>query len=231
MKVSPATNTLLAELPESELELFTKNLELVSLLKKDDLFQIGETPKYIYYPVGAIVSMMVDLADGTATETFMLGKTCMVGIGVVGMPSFYRAHVRNSGLAYRMPSETFLHVRSNCPMYKAKADAVLNRYIKQMAQAVVCSKRHSTELQLIRWMMIALDRMTDTTIEITHKELADILGLRRESITLNLTKMSDRGEILVKRGAIEVQNRQALEARSCACYWISQERKHPLFNV
>ena len=229
--MSPKTNALLADLPEEEFELFNRHLELVSLVKRQDLFQVGETTKYVYYPVGAIVSMMIDLVDGLATETFMLGKTYMVGLGAIGIPSFYRAHVRNSGLAYRMPAEIFLDVRSKCPTYKMIAAAAGNRYLKQLAQAVVCCKRHSSELQLIRWMLIALDRMTDTTIEITHQELADSLGLRRESITLILGKMSEQGEIVITRGSIQVLNRLALEERSCECYWVGQERHHPLFNA
>jgi hypothetical protein len=64
-------------------------------------------------------------------------------------------------------------------------------------------------------------------IEMTHQEIADRLGFRREAITLALGKMMERGFILAQRGHMEVVDREALESRVCDCYWIGQERVKP----
>ena len=223
-------NSLLADLPEGEYQTFVKHLQLVSLEKGKTLFYAGEIPTHVYFPVGAIVSMINDSEDGLSTETFMLGKSCMVGVGTEGQPSFYRAHVRGSGLAYRISMDTFLKIRSECPTYFKIALSATNRMLMQLSQAVVCGKRHSAEQQLIRWMLITLDRTMDETIQITHQELSEILGFRREAITLSLGKMTIRGEIRIRRGSIDVLHREALEQRTCNCYWIGQERKRPSFE-
>ncbi len=222
------TNALLASLPESELLAISSHLELVSLQKGQTLFHIGEVPSHVYYPIGAIVSMMNDAEDGFITETFMLGNACMVGAGTVGQPSFYRACVRSSGLAYRMPAKALESLRYACPNYLQTSIAAINRMLMQLSQAVVCSKRHSVDQQLIRWILITLDRGTGDRIEITHQELSEILGFRRESVTVQLNKMAALRHIAISRGAIDIVDRTALEKRSCECYWKGIQKQRPV---
>lgn len=221
------TNGLLANLPESEMQLMAPHMRLVSLVKGQTLFGVGEVPRHVYFPAGAIVSMMNDSLEGESLETYMLGKTCLVGVGALGQPSFYRAWVRSSGLAYQMPTASLLALRNACPVYTQTALAATNRVLMQMSQALACSKRHSFEQQLIRWMLITLDRTLEPQIEITHQELADILGFRRECVSLNLRKMAGHKDIVLRRGSIEVLNRPSLELRSCHCYWIGQQKDRP----
>lgn len=225
--MNPRTNSLLADLPESELQAMAGEMRLVALQKGQTLFRVGEEPSHVYYPVGAIVSMMNDSLQSAPLETYMLGRTCMVGLGTLGQPSFYRAQVRSSGLAYQMPVQALQRLRSECPRYLFNVQLAINHILMQLMQALVCCKRHPVEQQLIRWMLVTLDRTLEPRIQITHQELAEILGFRREAITLNLKKMSQREEIVVQRGLIEVLNRPALEQRACECYWIAQQRPLP----
>ncbi len=221
-------NGLLAELPEAEFEFFAPHLKLVSLTKGQTLFSQGDKPSHVYYPVGAIVSLMIDNQAGDSTESFMLGKSCMVGAATLGEPSFYRAQVRHSGLAYQLPVSVLLQAREHCPAYFRNAMNAVNRMVMQLTQAVFCSKRHGLEQQLIRWLLVNLDRGVSNTIEVTHQEISELLGFRREAITLNLKKMTERNEVCVHRGVLEVLDRQSLEARSCDCYWTAMQRQRPL---
>jgi CRP-like cAMP-binding protein len=221
--MSPRTNSLLADLPDHELDAMARHMQLVALQKGQVLFHAGEIPSHVYFPVGAIVSMMNDSLEGESLETYMLGKTCMVGVGTLGQPSFYRAQVRSSGLAYRMPAQALQRLRAECPRYLHNVQAATNRLLTQSMQNLVCCKRHPVEQQLIRWMLVTLDRTLQTQIQITHQELAEILGFRREAITLNLKKMTEDQALLVHRGLIEVLDRRMLEERACECYWIAQQ--------
>ena len=229
--MSPRSNALLADLPDAELAILSRHLELVALHKGQTLFHAGETPCHVYFPVGAIVSMMNDSEDGISTETVMFGKACVVGVGALHQPSFYRASVRSSGLAYRMPTDTFLALRSLCPTYLDQAMAAVHRMIMQLSLSVVCAKRHPIDQQLIRWMLVTMDRSSSDLIPITHQELSEILGFRREWVTVTLKKMSARQDIALSRGSIEVLNRSALEERSCDCYWVGQQKSRPSWTA
>lgn len=228
--MSPQTNELLASLPDSEYQRIHPHLELVALTKGRDLFLTGDVPSHVYFPAGAMVSVMKDMEDGFSVETFMLGKSSLVGHCAFFGPSFYRANVRSNGLAYRISVATMRQLMPLCPVLMQSAMQSLGRAIAQLSQAVVCCKHHSVDKQLIRWMLITLDRTFRPLIEMTHQEISERLGFRREAITLSLGKLMERGHIHIKRGAIEVISREALEAQVCECYWIGQEKTKPDFG-
>jgi CRP-like cAMP-binding protein len=218
------SNTLLANIPESEYLRFEPHLEAVILYKGQTLFDMGQQPANVYYPAGALVSMLVDLTEGACIEINVIGRSSIVGVAAVDSPSFYRATVRSTGLAYRMPISALMDVAKNCPIYTLADQSLMRRSMAQMAQTMACTRHHSTEQQIIRWVLITLDQNLTSVIKITQQEVADLLGFRREAVALALKKLVIRGYVELNRGQIEILNRPALEKASCDCYWIYQER-------
>ncbi len=228
--MNPKINGLLAHLPEDEYLKLTRHMELVSLSRGQDLFLTGQAPEHVYYPVGAIVSMMRDLPDGFSVETYMLGKANAVGLSGWHGIHYFRANVRHSGLAYRIAMPVFRQLLPQCPAHVNAITLGFTRMIMQLSQAVVCGKHHSVEQQLIRWMLITLDRTPEPEIQSTHQKLSERLGFRREAITLALGKLTALGYIRSRRGVIEVVQREGMEAMVCDCYWIGQEKVKPDFD-
>ena len=222
-------NALLSDLPDDEYQKIHPYLELVSLPKGQDLFLTGQAPDHVHYPVGAIVSMMRELADGYSVETYMLGKSNAVGLSSWHGMHYFRANVRHSGLAYRIPMNAFRRLMPELPTHAAAISKCMTRMVMQLSQSVVCGKRHTVEQQLIRWMLITLDRVLEPEIQSTHQEIAERLGFRREAITMALGKLTALGYVRSRRGVIEVIQRDGLEALACDCYWIGQEKVKPVF--
>jgi Mn-dependent DtxR family transcriptional regulator len=52
----------------------------------------------------------------------------------------------------------------------------------------------------------------------TQELIANMLGVRRETVTEAAGKLQDAGVIQYSRGRITVLDRPALEARTCECY-------------
>lgn len=228
--MNPRINHLLRDLPEDEYQILTEHMELVSLSKGQDLFLTGQMPQHVHYPIGAIVSMMKDMPDGFSVETYTLSKANSVGLSGLYGPSHFRANVRQSGLAYRMPLHKMRQLLPDCPAHSAAISASLVRMVVHLTQAVVCGKHHSVEQQLLRWMLISLDRTPEPVIEMTHQEIAERLGFRREAITLALGKLTVLDYIESRRGVIEVTCREGLESMVCDCYWMGQGKTKPDFS-
>jgi CRP-like cAMP-binding protein len=107
--------------------------------------------------------------------------------------------------------------------------------ITQMAQTAVCNRHHSIDQQLCRWMLLSLDRLPSNNLVMTQELIANMLGVRRESVTEAAGKLQKLGVISYQRGHIKVLDRPALERLSCECYAVVKKEtdrllplKHPL---
>jgi CRP-like cAMP-binding protein len=226
-KMNPRINEIIGSIPEKEYQYFEENMKLVSLEKNQILFDAGRSISHAYFPVGAVISMMNDMTDGSGVETHMLGKSCMVGIGSAGNRSFYRAKVRSSGLAYRLPMHCLRTAWAQCPVYAQNVQKAMQRMLLQLSQTVVCSKKHNIDQQLIRWILMTLDNTLSSTIAMTHQEMSELLGYRREAISMTMHKLSKLALISTSRGEFTVISRERLEAFSCDCYWLGRESARP----
>jgi CRP-like cAMP-binding protein len=90
--------------------------------------------------------------------------------------------------------------------------------ITQMAQTAVCNRHHTIDQQLCRWLLLSLDRLPGNELIMTQERIANMLGVRRESITEAAGKLLDLGVIEYRRGHVTVLDRARLETLSCECY-------------
>lgn len=216
--MTPRDNLLLAPLPHAEYQRFLPHLQLVSLMRGQVLFEGGETLQWVHYPVGAVVSLLIDTPSGDKQEVLLMGKHCMVGLGAMSGASPYQAKVLSAGLAYRMPLAQLRQVRSDCPQYLHEAAWAVQRSLGTMGLNVLCCRRHHLPQQLRRWLLSHLDLCDENTIHVTHDELAERLGYRRELVTQSLGQLARAGALALQRGSIQVLQRQTLLEGVCECY-------------
>ena len=195
------------------------SFQLICLEAKQPIFRPHESIQFVYFPVSAIIAMQMDISDGTSADIVLIGKEGMVGSGVMGgNQNFSRARVKFAGFAYKLPLGIFQSELVQDPAFLKIWMAATRQMILQIAMPTVCSSKHSNEQQFIRWLMNTLDKTQGHSLQITHQEIADTLGIRRESVTLAAGKLSHEGLIEVARGQLDVLDRPKLEARACECY-------------
>lgn len=232
---NPRLNHLIDKLPEKDYAQFLPHLELCSMVKGQILVDIGQMPRYVYFPIDALVSIIAELEDGFKVMTVLVGRQSMVGLsydpGAKLEPSIFRAKVCGSGLAYRMQISAYVHFsQQSCAFQRAIIDAY--RLALRRAHIVMaCAQHHSLEQQLIRWFLTCVRQIQVHTIEVTHAELSEVLGFSREIITLTLGKLAQKGWISLSRGAIQVLKPAELERQACECYWLVQGQHRPLFQL
>jgi hypothetical protein len=67
-----------------------------------------------------------------------------------------------------------------------------------------------------------LDRQSSNDLALTHEHIAELIGVRRESVTEAASTLQIAGSIRYSRGHISVVERIGLEARACECYGIAK---------
>ena len=216
---SPRSNLMIKQLNDEKYEKLLPHFVLNSLEVGHLAFRPHEIVRNVYFPVTAIISMQIDLSDGFSADIVLVGKEGMVGSGVMGgNQNFSRAQVKFSGLAYKLPVDIFQSELGHDSAFLKIWMAATRQMILQIAMPALCSSRHSNEQQVIRWILNTLDKTQGQVLQITHQEMADILGIRRESVTMTAGKLSHEGLIEISRGQLQVLNRPQLEARACECY-------------
>lgn len=104
---------------------------------------------------------------------------------------------------------------------------LLRRYshsvLTQVTQSAVCNQFHSIDARLARWLLMTHDRMGEDEFQITQEFLSNMLGVRREGVSIAAGDLQRRKLIRDSRGRLAVLDRPGFEATSCGCY---QGRKY-----
>ncbi len=214
-------NDLLAALPEAEWQRWLPQLEPVDLPLGKVLHESGATLSHVYFPTTAIVSLLYLMENGAAAEIAVVGREGVVGVSLFmgGESTPSRAVVQGAGQGYRLKSQTIKDEFKQAPVLH-----LLLRYtqalITQMAQTAVCNRYHSLDQQLCRWLLLSLDRVQGSELQMTQELIANVLGVRREGVTESAHKLQVAGLIRYSRGHITILNRPALERRACECYGV-----------
>jgi CRP-like cAMP-binding protein len=215
-------NLLLNALPADVFARIARDLEMVTLPLGHSLSESGMAMRHTYFPTTAIVSLLYVLESGASAEISMVGNEGVVGISLFmgGETTTSRAVVQSAGQAYRLKAQV---IKDEFFMTGALQHLLL-RYtqslITQMAQTAVCNRHHSVDQQLCRWLLLSLDRLPENKLVMTQELIANMLGVRREGVTVAAGALQRDGLIEYHRGHITVLDRPGLEMRVCECYQV-----------
>lgn len=228
----PSQNRLLGALPAAELAAFAGQLELVPLRLGDMLYEPNTQLQHAYFPTSAIVSLHYVTVSGASVEIAGVGNEGIVGISLFmgGNTTPSSAMVHTSGYAYRLERA---HLKAEFGRNRSLQQLLL-RYtqalITQVSQTAACNRHHSVEQQLSRWLLLTLDRISSGEFVMTQELVANMLGVRRESVTAAAASLQGIGCISYRRGHISVVNRKGLESRSCECYAVVRKEMQRLLG-
>jgi len=217
---SPTRNQLLAQLPHSVQQSWFPQLELVDMPLGAVLYEAGAALGHVYFPVTSIVSLLYLMENGASAEIAVVGKEGILGVSLFmgGNTTPSRGVVQSAGKGFRLPAQ----VMQNEFNIGGQVLHLLLRYtqalITQMSQTAVCNRHHSLDQQLCRWLLLSLDRLQGNELVMTQELIANMLGVRRESVAGNALQLQKAGLIRYVRGRITVLDRKGLERRSCECY-------------
>jgi CRP-like cAMP-binding protein len=216
----PRQNRLLAVLPKAEHERIFPHLELISLPLGEVLYESGGRLNYVYFPITVIVSLLSVMENGASAEIAIVGFEGIVGIALFmgGETMVNRAVVQSSGLAFRLSGGLLKQEFDRGGAVQHLLLRYTMSFLAQMAQTAVCNRHHSIDQQLCRWLLLSLDRLPSNSLVMTQELIANMLGVRRESVTAAAGKLQNAGLINYNRGCITVLDRPGLEARVCECY-------------
>jgi len=194
------------------------------------VYGAGDQQKYLYFPVMGIFSKCYVTMSGAPSQCAIKGSEGVIGLSLFlgGDSSPFQTLVLSSGYAYRLGADTL--------KIELEHDGLLSQLllhytlamISQTSQIAVCNRHHSVAQQLCRWILSCLDRSLVSELAMRQVQIADSLGVRRESVTEAAGILQKAGLIHYSRGHIIVLDRAQLEARVCECYAVVKQEYNRL---
>jgi CRP-like cAMP-binding protein len=106
----------------------------------------------------------------------------------------------------------------------------IHAFILQITQLGVCNRFHNVDQRLARWLMMTLDRAGSHDLSATQESIANMLGVRRSSVTDAAGGLHKKNIIDYRRGRIEILDEDRLRAASCACYAAMKQQYDDFLN-
>lgn len=213
-------NKLLTGLRRSERLALVRRCEPVDLVFGQILCEPGQPLEHAHFPITGFVSLVATtdgkppLEMGLIGNEGMLGATLLLGVDAAPM----RGVVQGRGSALRI-SRTHLRRELNA---NAALRHMVERYLyvvfSQLAISGACLHFHETAPRLARWLLMTHDRAHADSFHLTHAFLADMLGVRRSSVSVAAAALQRDKLISYTRGEITILNRKRLERAACTCY-------------
>ena len=215
----PGQNRLLAALPRNEYYRLLHNLEKVSLPLKDILYEANGRIPHVFFPLNGVVSLVI-MESGFTLELGTIGNEGMVGIPVFlgAERSPTRAISQVPGDALRMETKVFQEEMKLGGRLYGLVQRYTQAMINQISQSTVCNHRHAVQKRMCRWLLMSHDRVGTDEFQLTQEFLAQMLGVRRPTVTAVAGNLQKAGLLTYHRGRMTILDRKGLEAASCECY-------------
>lgn len=218
---TPLDNKLLSALPLAQFNILLRPyLTTVALAQGSVLLEAGTEFDQVYFPHTGMISLLVVLKDGKSIETATVGCEGVVGAmaGLGLYKSLVRAVVQLPMAVSQIPAAQFRKAVANSVAIGNLCIQYNEVLLSQARVTAACNALHPVEARFCRWLLQSADRAASNIVALTQEFLAEMLGVRRTSVTEVASKLQLAGVITYSRGVITIVDRPALESMSCECY-------------
>jgi CRP-like cAMP-binding protein len=216
----PHQNQALAELSAKELAVLQPHLVDFDISAGDCLHQIGDPVDRVIFPHSGVIGMTMPLRNKTGAVAALVGREGIVGglLATASLPSSCNAEVLIGGRASVISATDFRYALDHhrgISRLAARYDAAM---MAQVQQNAVCNAADKVEGRISRCLLELHDRSGDDKILLIQSTLAQMLGIRRTTVSIVAGNLEKDGAISCGRGYMQIVNRDKLQRHSCECY-------------
>ena len=213
-------NLLLGLLSPADLKLLTPHLRSAHFEQHNVLFEADEQIDHVYFPTSAVVSLVVTLSTGEIIEAAMVGMDGVVGASAAldGKISLSRGIIQLGGEIVVCDLDALKSTALQSPKLLSLLIRHEQTVYAQAQQSAACFATHHVEARLCRWLLRARDLSESDNLPFTQEYLAEMLGVRRTSVTAVAHTLQAAGLIKYARGKIQIVDAKELQESACECY-------------
>jgi CRP-like cAMP-binding protein len=213
-------NLLLKSLSAADFGLIEPHLRPLEFGQHKVLFEAGQSVSTVYFLYDAIVSLVVTLSTGESIEAAMVGRDGVIGASAAldGRVSLSRAIVVIAGHGVACDAEALKRASMQSPTFHSLLIRHEQVVYAQAQQTAACNATHDIDERLVRWLLRARDLSRNETLPFTQEFLAQMLGVRRTSVTVVAHTLQEAGLLKYTRGRIQIVDLEGMQETACECY-------------
>ncbi|MBR0995554.1 Crp/Fnr family transcriptional regulator [Bradyrhizobium japonicum] len=217
--VRPA-NGFLSALSADDYEAIRPYLRTVDLPHDTVLVETGEVLTRAYFPHRGVISLVVKLAKGEHVHVAMIGRDSLLGtLSTMGDAcALNTAIVLVAGVASVMDLDRLRIAADQSGTLRTSLTRHGLAVFAQVQQTAGCNAAHSVESRLSRCLLHTHDLSGDTRLLLTQEAMAQMIGARRNSVSLVANTLQQADFIHYSRGHIQITNLDGLRQTACECY-------------
>jgi CRP-like cAMP-binding protein len=207
-------------------------MERVALSSRQVLDRPGVPTEFVYFPLDAVLSLIASTQEGETVEVATVGNEGATGM--IAMLSGTRMRTQQGALVKVSTLIPGLIIRMRVDAFEAAVERsnevnrcvlrYLNVLFTQLVLSASCNRLHSLEQRCARWLLACKDRSQSDEVAVTQELLAEMLGVRRQSVDHVLGELETKQMIEYLRGSIRLNDPAELISVACECYHVAKER-------
>jgi CRP-like cAMP-binding protein len=222
-------NNVLAEVSPTDLERL--RFQVVPLMQGQVLASTYDHVNKVYFPYSGIISSVVELEDGSFIETGMIGNDGVFGVGQAlnSRLSLHKTVVQVPGLAAAVAADHLKAIAQSSPHLLSVLSKYEQFFTAQVQQTTACNALHTVEQRMCKWLVRMYD-LAGSSLPLTQDFMAQMMGVRRTSVTFVANQLQKEGIISYSRGRMNILSMDLLQRRSCECHEAVRTRYQMLFR-
>ena len=172
------------------------------------------------------------MESGASAEVALVGREGIVGLSALlgGWQSPMQVIVQVEGTAFRTTAAAVKAAGDRNGGARDLLNLYTEAYLIQIAQTAACNRLHHVDGRLARWLLSIHDRVGRDSFKLTQEFIAQMLGIRRPTVTTSMLRFQSNGLIQTRGREITIVNRGGLEAVACECYRLIKREFGRLLN-
>jgi CRP-like cAMP-binding protein len=212
-------NRLLAALDPSAMSAIRSDLKVIELRQGEVLADSHHRVQRVYFPHTGILSAVVELDNGQAIETGMIGRDGEFGAAQAmdDKVSLNKIVVQVPGRASVMDSDRLRQAADSLPNLRGLLIKYELFFLAQVQQTAACNAVHDVHTRTCKWLL-RMHQLAGDDLRLTQEFLAQMMGVRRTSITEAAIALQKAGLISYVRGHVHIEDIGRVQSQACECH-------------
>jgi CRP-like cAMP-binding protein len=183
------------------------------------LIKLGQAVGQAWFPHTAVISLVVELEAGERVEVAMVGRDSILGaFAALGEPVALIDAIVLPGLASVIEVGKLRAAAAQSTALRETLVRHGQALFVQAQQSAGCNASHTVEARLARWLLRVRDLCGRDHFDLTQELMAQMIGARRNSVSMIAHSLLQANYISYSRGHVEILDLAGLSRISCGCY-------------